>query len=320
MNNWSASILFFAMLCSCFAWNQHAALSQPVISPDSVKGDYDAEIKLWRTQDEERLRAPFGWLALTGHYWLTEGANEFDSQAGPNPKAIVLPSNLSEQIKGVFVVKGTVVELSLPENSPVTVNGKSEREVTLDIDGTKEEADGKDKIAIADRIQLQLVKRNGRFAVRVRDSESPTRAQFTGKKWYDVDKSYRVQASFTPYLPPRDVSIVNIKGESVRSKVVGSLSFTINDRTFSLDALSETPDRLFVLFKDLTNGDTTYEAGRFLYASLPVDGVVTLDFNKAYNPPCAFSSHTLCPVPPKQNHLSIEIRAGERKYQIPEPK
>ena len=272
---------------------------------------YDQETREWQAANEKKLTDPFGWLALTGHYWLQEGQNSVGSD--PNDP-IKLPVDLGSNVSGSFFVKGPIVELRTEPNSSIQVNGKSEPTVKLTIDASEAESDGSDRITIGERLRLQLVRRGGRFAVRVRDRESPLLKNFKGKKWYEPRPEFRVEATFTPYEPSRALKIVNIKGESTESKVVGSLKFQIQGKELQLDAFSESPDSLFLVFKDRTSGKTTYAPGRFLTTEAPLNGRVILDFNKATNPPCAVSPHTLCPLPPKQNHLDIEIAAGELKY------
>jgi uncharacterized protein len=308
--SWSKSALGIILLMStnvsiliksCIA--QDDASTQP-------QNSHEKEILDWQLANEKRFQEPFGWLALTGHYWLQEGINSVGSDANSQVK---LPENLPPNASGSIFVKGRTVELRTGQDSPIQINGRSETNVKLSIDSSEAESDGSDKITIGDRVRLQLVRRVGRFAIRVRDRESSLLKEFKGKKWHPPRPEYRVEATFTPYEPVRSIQIVNIQGDSVESKVVGSLKFRIQDNELQLDAFSESPDSLFLVFKDRTSGKTTYAPGRFLTTEAPVNGRVILDFNKAYNPPCAFSPHTLCPLPPKQNHLDIEIAAGELK-------
>ena len=280
------------------------------VTPKLPQYSYEKEIHDWQAANEKRLQDPFGWLALTGHYWLQEGTNSVGSESNSQIK---LPQDLATKASGSIFVKGRTVEFRTEPNSPIQINGMSEPKVTLTIDATEAESDGSDKITIGDRVRLQLVRRVGRFAIRVRDRESSLLKDFKGKKWHAPRPEYRVEATFTPYEPVRSIQIVNIQGDFVESKVVGSLKFRIQEKELQLDAFSESPDSLFLVFKDRTSGKTTYAPGRFLTTEAPIEGRVTLDFNKAYNPPCAFSPHTLCPLPSKQNHLDIEIAAGELK-------
>ena len=208
---------------------------------------------------------------------------------------------------------GSVIELHTPADSGITVDGQFSPLSRLKLDWEKAESDCSNIIQIGDRVQLQLVRREGRLAMRVRDAESDLIKGFQGKHWFSIDPKFRVQATFRPYPEPREVSIRNIKGAQIETKFVGTVEFHLDGKTYSLEALSETPETLFIIFKDKTCGKATYAAGRFLDVPLAAAGQqLTLDFNLAYQPPCAFSPHTLCPLPPSQNHLDIAIEAGER--------
>lgn len=297
------------LLGSELGMSTNRLLSQEETSVVTNDG-YIAEIQQWQAANEARFKDPFGWLALTGNFWLQDGENPIGSG---DASVVKLPEDIVDVPTGSFVVRGGSVELRLDSKSIIEVNGKSEGTIPLTIDASRIESDGKDLIRLGDRVRLQLVRRNGRYAVRVRDRQNPAFAEFPGKRWHKVQSEFRVEAEFTPYEPTRTISIVNVKGDKVDTEVVGSLSFQIRGRVFQLDAFSESPESLFLVFKDLTSGKSTYPPGRFLTTAAPKDGKVLLDFNKAYNPPCAFSPHALCPLPPKQNYLNIEIFAGERK-------
>ncbi|MFY7874836.1 MAG: DUF1684 domain-containing protein [Pirellula sp.] len=274
---------------------------------DEVK--YVEEVEAWRTANEEKLRAPFGWLALTGHYWLQEGENLLGTSSDCSIK---LPADLDWAIQGVVTVTNGQVVLKTAEAAGIRVNEKWIAEYRLNIQKDQEEADSPDNITVGDRLKLQLVRRAGRLAIRVRDRESSIRKNFEGKHWHTIRPELCVEARFEPYEPEKRIRIINIQGDSVEAVLAGRLRFQLNDQEWTLDAISEGDDALFVVFKDRSSGKSTYGPGRFLTLASPVEGRVTIDFNKAYNPPCAFSPHTLCPLPPRQNHLDLEINAGER--------
>jgi uncharacterized protein (DUF1684 family) len=281
-------------------------------SPDaslSREDEYREEISAWRTQQDERMRSPQGWLALTGHYWLKSGLNTIGTASDCD---VVLPNGAPPDSKATIHVSGNKISFHSDMAERFFIEEQPIQSVELSIDTTRPESDSPSQISIGTRVRLQLVRRNGRLAMRVRDSESELIRTFSGKKWFDVDTKFRIQARFQAYDPPRTINIINIKGDSVPSEIVGILEFELDGRTYSLDAMSEDSDSLFVLFRDKTSGESTYGSGRFLDTEKPVDGKVLLDFNKAYNPPCAFNPHTLCPIPPKQNRLDFAVRAGER--------
>jgi uncharacterized protein (DUF1684 family) len=160
-----------------------------------------------------------------------------------------------------------------------------------------------------------VIRRGDRLGIRVKDSESEARRNFKGLDYFPADPKYRVEARFEPYNPPKKIPITNVLGMLSLETSPGALVFTIDGKELRLDPIYEqgTTD-LFIIFKDATSGHETYGAARYLYASPPVNGKTIVDFNHAYNPPCAFTPYATCPLPPPQNRLPIRIEAGEKKY------
>lgn len=270
---------------------------------------YIEAITEWQLENEKKLASPTGWLALTGHIWLKQGEQSIGTRA---EDSIRLPKDLGDQVSGWVRVDGQRVFLRCDENSGIQVNGEWSAERELAIDSTKLESDSPDLVAIGNRIRVQLVRRNGKLAIRVRDAQSDAIARFSGKRWFPIDRRYCVEAIYHAYEKPQSIRIVNIKGDETSVEIVGYIEFECLGRKLRLDAMLDSPTELFLIFKDRTNGTRTYGPGRFINAPLPKDGErFELDFNKTYNPPCAFSPFTLCPLPPKQNHLDLEIEAGE---------
>lgn len=285
-----------------------AAESNPPKSPEQ---SYLESIEQWRKSHETKFCSPNGWLALTGHYPLRQGENRIGSSLDDY---IRLPEGLGEKATATVYLIGDVVELHVPAGSPMTVNGEVVAMKRLQLNSDEEESDCKDVIRVADRVTLQYVRRVGKAAIRVRDSESELLKNFKGKNWFAPDPMFRVTAKFVRRSNPLVAKIKNIKGDTIESKFAGTLEFELLGQKIQLEAISEPPNSLFVIFKDKTSGSSTYAAGRFLDVELPEQGdQVVVDFNKAYQPPCAFSPHTLCPLPPKQNQLDIAITAGEKK-------
>ena len=162
------------------------------------------------------------------------------------------------------------------------------------------------------RLSLQFVKReDGKIVVRAADRESPRRKTFAGRLWYEPKADFKVPAKFVPVADGATIPIANVRGEISYEKVAGTLEFTVNGQKMSFDALDDDGD-LFIIFRDATSNSTTYPPGRFLVVDKPKDGAWVVDFNKAYNPPCAFSAYTTCPLPPPQNWLKGEVSAGEK--------
>lgn len=268
------------------------------------------DLQDWRKEQDEKMKSPTGWLALTGHYWLKEGENSFGSEEDSDIK---LPTNLKEKCSGVIRVSGGDVTLEVTDLGGLQVNGKSTRSATLQIEAAKEEVDGSDKVTIGDRVTIQLVRRTNRLAIRVRDRESSLLREFAGKVWFDFDPQFQVKGKFVPVSTESFLDITNIKGGASKSELAGTIEFEFAGKSQTLLAIREGEGELFVVFRDKTSGSETYSAGRFLYVKTSEDGNVLLDFNRAYNPPCAFSPHTLCPLPPKENELGFAVRAGEKK-------
>lgn len=284
-------------------------LPEKSIEPPHDDSAYVQSVDDWRFEDEKKLAAPQGWLALTAHVWLDRGKQTIGTSSSDT---IRLPSELGESTRAVLVVDGDQVRLLSEEDSGFRVNGTWKHETELQIDSSKLEADSGDKITIGDRITIQLVRRNGKLAMRVRDAQSDAIARFAGKRWFPVDPKYCVEAEYQAYETPKPIRIINIRGDETTMEIVGYAEFELDGQRMRLDAMLDSPTELFFVFKDPTSGKSTYGPGRFLNAEVPSEGTsVKLDFNKAHNPPCAFSPHTLCPLPPKQNQLAIEIPAGE---------
>ena len=175
-------------------------------------------------------------------------------------------------------------------------------------------------VALAD-LRFFVIRRSKGFAVRLRDLNAPTRREFSGIDYYPVDPGWRIEASFVPYQPPRPIEIPNILGTIDTMLCPGALEFERDGRRCRLEPVQEDPEsgELFLIFKDGTSGDGTYPPGRFLYADPPVDGRVILDFNRAYNPPCAFTPFATCPLPPPGNELPLAVEAGEKMYGAHDP-
>ena len=163
------------------------------------------------------------------------------------------------------------------------------------------------------RAAFHVIERDGKYILRLADNESEVRKRFGGRVWFPVEGSYLVNAKFVAYPPGRTIPIVNVLDEVSDEPVAGRVDFTLAGKAYSLDALDD-DDGLFIIMKDATAGKTTYGSGRFLAVEKkPKDGeTFKLDLNRAYNPPCAFSEYTTCPLPPKQNVLKVKIEAGEK--------
>lgn len=271
-----------------------------------VDQDYVRSIEGWRTEREEKLRAPDGWLSVVGLHWLRDGTSTIGSEKGSD---IRLPLPAPPRVGTLEFTKGRVVIRVAPG---VTVKAHGEPITELEL---KSDAGGKPDVLAVGPVGMYVIERGGRFGLRVKDTESPRRRSFRGLEWYPVRESYRVTARFVPYDPPKRIPIANVLGMVEPMPSPGYVTFSMNGREVRLDPVLEEPEakELFFMFRDTTAGKDTYPAGRFLYSDMPRDGQVVLDFNKAYSPPCAFTSFATCPLPPRQNRLDMRIEAGEKK-------
>jgi uncharacterized protein (DUF1684 family) len=266
-----------------------------------TRDEYSASILKWRQERQGKLRADDGWLTVAGLFWLKQGKNTFGSAES---NAIELPK--SEPSKaGSFVLKQGKVFLHLNPGIQMTLNGKPAQDVELRADT--------DKLQSGD-ITMFVINRGDKIGVRLKEKNSAARKSFKGLSYYRIDPNLRVVADFVPYDPPKKIAIPTVLGTKVDEPSPGRAEFVIAGKKLSLEPVEEDADTLFFIFKDPTAGHETYGAGRFLYTPKPRDGKVVLDFNKAENPPCAFTPYATCPLPPPQNRLDVPIRAGEKKY------
>jgi len=270
----------------------------------SIDPAYAKTVQDWRVRAETGLKRDNGWLTLVGRYPLKQGENTFGT--GPR-NDVVFPQGLGPVGMGSVWIDGKKVTVKLVEDYKMKSWDGDFTERVMATEGTS-----KDWVTNG-RASFQVLERNGKYILRLSDNQAETRKTFGGRVWYEVDDNYRVKARFIPYDPPRKVAIVNILDEVSDEPSPGYLEFDIRGRTYRLDVVGE-DDGLFVIFKDQTAGDTTYGSGRFLYVEEKPkpNEPFFLDLNRAYNPPCAFSEFTTCPLPPKQNIMGTRVEAGEK--------
>jgi len=266
---------------------------------------YQSQIEDWRAKREASLKAENGWLTVAGLFWLHEGENA----AGKNPDAVVvLPAGFKSI--GTFRFAAGKTTFLPAAGAAIYWNGSPVKgPVTLKSD---EGGANPDTLSYLDT-SMTVIKRGARYAVRMRDKNSQMRREFTGLHWYPVREDLRFEARFVTYDKPKEIAVPNILNEVEQEKSIGYAAFNYQGHEYTLEPVVE-GDQLFYIFKDMTAGKETYPAGRFLYSDMPQNGHVILDFNKAYNPPCAFTPYATCPLPPKQNRLAVKIEAGELKY------
>jgi hypothetical protein len=280
-------------------------LALAFVAAEVAPGDYQVGIEKWRQDRETRLKSETGWLTVVGLFWLKEGTNRFGSDPAGN---IVLPA-AAPPVAGDFELHGDKIVVKVQSGATVTSAGEAVTEMEM-----KPDSAGEPTVLALGDFSMFVIERGGKYAIRVKDKNSRMRKDFTGLKWFPVKPEYRITAHFTEYEPAKPISIPNVLGQKEDLPSPGYVTFTLGHKKLRLEPVLEDPDakELFFIFRDLTSSQTTYPSGRFLYADLPLEGKVVLDFNKAYNPPCAFTPYATCPLPPPQNRLPLRIEAGEK--------
>lgn len=276
-----------------------------IVAQSKSQQSYAQEIAVWKKERLTELKSENGWLNLAGLIWIEEGKHSFGSA---KTAAIRLPIPQLPAIAGSIERKGHVVTQVLETKTALTVDGKSvPRTIIFYGDSAGQPA------IVLGTYQWKLIQREDKIGIRLRNLSHPAIKELKKIPCYPADTMWRIKAKLIPALINTQVAVQNVLGQTTMQLSPGKLSFQINGHSFLIDALQE-GDQLFIVFGDATSGKTTYPAGRFLYASMPgEDGLTVLDFNKAFNPPCAFTPYATCPLPPKQNMLSIAIPAGEKK-------
>jgi uncharacterized protein (DUF1684 family) len=272
---------------------------------------YRHSVEQWRAGRVERLTAPDGWLSLIGLEWLREGANRVGSAAGNDIVLSVGPAHLGV----VTLDRDGSMRIVLDKDSGATIDGKAVTEVAL-VDDLHAGADAAPTRVDFGSASFYVIDRDGRKGLRVKDTQAPTRQHFLGIDAFPIDPSWRIEATWVPAQPGETLEMGSVIGTIDKYPVPGKLEFTRDGKHFEILPVIEVPGdaQYFIVFADRTSGKETYGAARFLYIDPPQDGKVVLDFNKAYNPPCAFTPFATCPLAPPENRLDLRVTAGEKNY------
>lgn len=272
----------------------------------TAHADHKSDVDNWHKDRVARLQAEGGWLSLVGLSWLQEGENRVGSDDAAQVK---FPSSAPGSI-GTFVRTGEKVVFRAAKGVAVTVDGKP----VESIDALSDEK-GAPTTFKTGSFTFHLIKRGAKLGVRIKDANAATRTGFKGIERYPVDGKWKVTARFEAFPDKRTLKIPTVIGTVEDMVAPGTVVFSVDGKPYRLDpVIEEGSDELFFIFADETSGKETYGAGRFLYAPMPKDGVVVIDFNRAYNPPCAFTKFATCPLPPAQNRMKVAVTAGEKKY------
>jgi len=251
---------------------------------------YVRDVEQYRAHREASLKQDDSWLSVAGLFRLKEGENRVGRG---EPNEIALPSAAPEHLGKITFSNGKAVYYT---------EGAAGMELKPNTD-----------IIRTGRISFFVIQRGAESFVRVKDNDSQIRREFTGLKWFPIDPSWNITAKFTPYGQPRTIMFDSQNQVKQPMESPGYVTFTHGGKEYRLEPVLE-GKQLFFVFRDGTSNKSTYGAARFLYAAPVKDGTVILDFNKAINPPCAFTPFATCPLPPPQNRLALAITAGEKKY------
>jgi uncharacterized protein (DUF1684 family) len=260
----------------------------------------------WRAKHEADYRRD--WVTIAGLHPLKPGANTAGS-ASTND--IVLPASTPATL-GQFMLNDRQVRFEPAQGAPVLLK---DRPVTAPIDLRDDSAPGADELVVGD-VRLLVHVSGDKRGIRVRDPNGPLAKAFLGFTWFPIDLQYRVVGRFIRDSQPRRVEVLNTFGDLDEYSTEGVVEFTLLGRTLRLRPFTTRPKRFYFVFRDASSGQETYESARFLYADLLDDGTAVLDFNQAYNPPCAFNPYTTCPIPIRENHLPVKVLAGEKAYPV----
>jgi uncharacterized protein len=270
-------------------------------NPSAVDPAYQQSFEKWKGELVDDLKQE--WLQLAGLFWLKPGENSF----GTDPKnAIVFPKGPAHA--GSFTLQGKTVTAQFAPGNNATIAGKPATTAELQPDTT-----GNPTVAELGNLRLHVIVRGERIGIRLKDLENDAARQYHGPQFFPLDLSYRVTATWLPADGKQTVDVPNVLGDVSPTPIAGTAVFKINGQELRLTDLGgDAASGLFFVFSDPTSKTDTYPGGRFLKTDPVTNGTVVLDFNRAYNPPCAVTPFATCPLAPRENRLSVAIRAGEQ--------
>lgn len=300
MRSFPSFLLILSLSFLPFACNRPA----PVITDEAA---YLEEIEAWQQQRLERLKNKDGWLSLTGLFWLEEGENSFGSDPSND---IVFPEK-AEAFCGSLLLERGSVSLRVADGIAITVNDSLVTELELRDD----QSNNTTRLQQGD-LAWYIIKRGERYGIRLRDHKHPRIDELDHIPSYPIQTAYVVEATLEAFDTPRTMTVATpLEGFTESYECPGILHFKIKGQELNLHPFSS-GNGYFLVIADETTGLDTYGAGRFMYAVPDSTGRIILDFNKAYNPPCAFSPYATCPMPPRENFLPAAIEAGEKSVHL----
>ncbi|WP_133480145.1 DUF1684 domain-containing protein [Cognatilysobacter segetis] len=297
-------IAALALVLAASACRRDAA---PPATPRAQPAAFVQAEQVWRAERLRKLTAPDGWTSLVGLHWIDRGAHFVGSAASNGIRLRVGPSQL-----GLLALDDGRIRFQPAKGAGALVDGRSVSTAVLRPD---DDPAGASLVAFDDGKGLAtVIHRGDRYALRVKHADAPTRTAFRGLQYWPGGPDWIVDARFVPNPPGATLGIANIIGIVEPTPNPGRVEFKRNGNTYRLEALEGDGGGLFLVFADRTSGHGSYGAGRFIDTAPPVDGRVRIDFNQAYNPPCAFTPFATCPLPPDGNRLRLAVMAGEKAY------
>ncbi|MES2670788.1 MAG: DUF1684 domain-containing protein [Pseudomonadota bacterium] len=298
------SILMLLAACG----DKSSTSDKPALSADEAQ--YLSDENLWRIQRQEKLTQPDGWTSLIGLHWLTLPSHYVGSSARSGIRLAAGPDSL-----GMFTRDGQRVFFTPDRGVPLTLDGEPLKgRVQL-----KDDSQGAPSVVGFDegKGKLTVIQRGGNRALRVKHADALSRTQFQAIEYWPPDRDWRVEATFVPHPAGKTLPIATIIGTTDDTPNPGALEFQREGKTIRIEALDQGESTLSLIIADRTSGHESYGAGRYLDVPRPdAQGKVVIDFNRAYNPPCAFTPFATCPLPPNENRLDLAITAGEKRYKV----
>jgi len=293
------------LLLSIPSWGSAGSAGSAGGGSGAAADEYIASVEDYRKQREDKLKADDGWLTVVGLFWLEEGANTIGSDPS---SGIALPAGAAPGRVGTIDYREGTATITAAPGSGLTCRGEAVTTLRMRSD-VEDETD----LFEVNDVNFYVIERAGRHGIRVKDKNSSYRRSFTHLEWYPIEPSMRVEARWVPHDPPRKLRVPTILGDVEEAEAPGRAVWSQDGQEVSLTPIVA-GERLWFIFKDATSGAETYGAGRYLYSDKPDNGVIVVDFNKAYNMPCVFTPYATCTLPPEDNRLGVPIRAGELNY------
>ncbi|TRZ89652.1 DUF1684 domain-containing protein [bacterium] len=261
----------------------------------------------WRAGRDREMRSEESWLTISGLFWLDEGENTFGSSSS---NRIELPPGSAPSLCGKFIRKGAKITVEAAPGVTLFCGGKQVVRMEL----RAGDSTSPDILALGG-LRIWVIRRGDRYAVRLRDLKTQAFKDYSGLDYFPPSTAFRIEAGFVPYSVPKSVKVEAKIVKQSELVSPGTVKFSLEGKEYKFIAFDdEERGTYFLVFGDETNGMETYDGGRFLDFKIEPSNKVVLNFNRAYNPPCAFSDYATCPLPPAQNRFPFRLEAGEKKY------